>query len=159
MFAIFPPICAPISGVPLRSRCFIHPSDGGPRVRILLPPAASPVRTAIEPLAQYHRDHRRHRGQNRGAIATPRRDVAGGGEAGHRVVRARDAAFRTCASLDTCSLLAALESRPNYASLLVFFGAMPPDAVFAPTYMVNLENILQHPHNAKISWLKFCCDR
>src|ERR1700737_2762063 len=60
---------------------------GGPRVRILLPPAASPVRTAIEPLAQYHRDHRRHRGQNRGAIATPRRDVAGGGEAGHRVVR------------------------------------------------------------------------
>ena len=63
---------------------------GGPRVRIHLPPAASPVRTAIEPLAQYHRDHRRHRGQNRGAIATPRRDVAGGGEAGQqddRVVR------------------------------------------------------------------------
>ena len=57
-------------------------TGGGLTVRIPFPPAASPVRTAIEPLAQYHRDHRRHRIQNRGAIATPRRDVAGGGEAG-----------------------------------------------------------------------------
>jgi hypothetical protein len=30
----------------LRNRC-IHPSDGGPRVRIHLPPAASPARTRV----------------------------------------------------------------------------------------------------------------
>jgi hypothetical protein len=44
-FAIFPPICAP--GVAIRGDpgVCVNPADGGPRVRILLPPAKSLLRT------------------------------------------------------------------------------------------------------------------